>query len=123
MSVKIKQVSKISAKQRRHARVRKSVTGTANRPRLVVFRGNKHIFAQIVDDTKGITLASASTMNKDLKSAKGNKTEKAKAVGVQVADAAKNAKVKKVVFDTGGNKYHGRVAALADGAREGGLEF
>ncbi|MDR2799483.1 MAG: 50S ribosomal protein L18 [Bifidobacteriaceae bacterium] len=123
MSIKIIQKSKITAKQRRHARVRKSISGTADRPRLVVFRGNKHIFAQIVDDTKGVTIASASTMSKNLRSDKGNKTDKALAAGKQLADAAKAAKIKKVVFDTGGNKYHGRVAALANGAREGGLEF
>ncbi len=105
----------------RHARIRKRVTGTPERPRLAVYRSLKHISAQIIDDTKGITLASASSLEKDLK-ATGN-AEGAKLVGKALAERAKSAGVDKVVFDRGGFQYHGRVASLADGAREAGLEF
>ncbi len=108
---------------RRHFRVRKNVRGTAERPRLVVTRSAKHITAQVVDDTVGRTLASATTMEADVRGATGDKTEKAKRVGQLVAERAKQAGVDGVVFDRAGNKYHGRVAALADGAREGGLAF
>lgn len=106
---------------RRHLRVRKKVSGTALRPRLVVTRSTRHIFAQVVDDTLGVTLASASTMENDLRDGGGDKTAKARKVGELVASRAKTAGVEAVVFDRGGNRYHGRVAALADGAREGGL--
>ncbi len=119
-STKKKQV----ARQRRHARVRKLVRGTADRPRLAVFRSNRHITAQVIDDTTGRTLAAASTVEADLRSGgkTGNK-DAAATVGRLVADRAKEAGVAKVVFDRGGNLYHGRVAAVADAAREGGLEF
>jgi large subunit ribosomal protein L18 len=113
--------SKSAARGRRHLRVRKRVSGTAVRPRLVVTRSARHMFVQVVDDTKGITVASASTMEADLRSFEGDKTAKAKRVGGLVAERAKAAGVEAVVFDRGGNKYHGRVAAVADGAREGGL--
>jgi large subunit ribosomal protein L18 len=111
------------ARKRRHTRVRKKVTGTASRPRLVVSRSTRHVFVQVVDDTHGTTLASASTMEPELRSFDGDKSAKAKKVGELVAERAKSAGVDSVVFDRGGNKYHGRVAALADGAREGGLAF
>jgi len=110
-------------RKRRHIRVRKKVSGTPGRPRLVVTRSARHVVAQIVDDTKGHTLASASTMEVDLRGAVDDKTAKARKVGQLVAERAKQAGVESVVFDRGGNKYHGRVAALADGAREGGLDF
>ncbi len=112
---------KAAARGRRHFRLRKHLTGTAGRPRLVVSRSARHIFVQVVDDTEGKTLASASTMEADLRSFDGDKTAKAKRVGELVAERAKAAGVEAVVFDRGGNKYHGRVAAIADGAREGGL--
>ena len=108
---------------RRHLRVRKKVSGTSLRPRLVVTRSARHMVAQVVDDTQGVTLASASTMEADLRGASQDKTAKARKVGQLVAERAKKAGVDAVVFDRGGNKYHGRVAALADGAREGGLDF
>jgi large subunit ribosomal protein L18 len=111
------------ARKRRHTRVRKKVTGTSVRPRLVVSRSARHMFVQVVDDTAGTTIASASTMEPDLRSFDGDKSAKAKKVGELVASRAKSAGVDSVVFDRGGNKYHGRVAALADGAREGGLAF
>jgi large subunit ribosomal protein L18 len=110
-------------RKRRHIRVRKKVSGTPARPRLVVTRSARHVVAQIVDDTKGHTLASASTMEVDLRGAVDDKTAKARKVGQLVAERAKQAGVESVVFDRGGNRYHGRVAALADGAREGGLDF
>jgi large subunit ribosomal protein L18 len=109
------------ARARRHLRVRKKVTGSTARPRLVVSRSAKHIFAQIVDDTVGRTLASASTLDVTVKDAEGDKTAKAKLVGALLAERAKSAGVAAVVFDRGGFKYHGRVAALADSAREAGL--
>lgn len=111
------------ARKRRHIRVRKKVSGTAARPRLVVTRSARHLVAQIVDDVQGHTLASASTMEADLRAGDGDKTAKARKVGQLVAERAKKAGVESVVFDRGGNKYHGRVAALAEGAREGGLDF
>ena len=110
-------------RHRRHHRVRKKVTGTAERPRLAVFRSNRHMVAQVIDDTAGRTLASASTMEADLRTATGDKSAKAKQVGTLVAERAKAAGVEQVVFDRAGNKYHGRIAALADGAREAGLGF
>ena len=109
------------ARLRRHRRVRGKVSGTADRPRLVVFRSNKGIFAQLVDDEAGRTLASASWLGQ--RSFKGTKTEQAAAVGKTLAAEAKKAGIESVVFDRGGYLYHGRVKALADGAREGGLEF
>jgi len=115
--------SKTAAKGRRHARLRKRITGTADRPRLVVTRSARHVFVQIVDDTKGHTVASASTMEDDLRGFDGDKTAKARKVGELVAERAKKAGVEAVVFDRGGNRYAGRVAAIADGAREGGLDL
>ncbi|MEV1143162.1 MULTISPECIES: 50S ribosomal protein L18 [Micromonospora] len=108
---------------RRHFRVRKNISGTAERPRLVVTRSLRHIVAQIVDDTKGHTLASASTLDASLRGAEGDKSALAGKVGALLAERAKAAGVSKVVFDRGGNRYAGRVAALADAAREAGLEF
>ena len=115
--------SKSDARARRHARLRKKVVGTPERPRLVVTRSARHVFVQVVDDSKGRTVASASTLENDLRSLDGDKTAKARKVGELVAERAKSAGVEGVVFDRAGNKYHGRVAALADGAREGGLTF
>jgi large subunit ribosomal protein L18 len=111
------------ARSRRHLRVRKKVSGTAVRPRMVVNRSTRHLFVQVVDDTTGTTLAWASTMEADVRSDTGDKTAKARKVGEIVADRAKSAGIETVVFDRGGNKYHGRVAALADGARDAGLAF
>ena len=113
---------KATARQRRHGRVRKKVQGTADRPRLAVFRSNRHISVQVIDDRAGVTLASASTYEKAFDGAKGNKDAAAK-IGSTIAERAKAAGVTTVVFDRGGNLYHGRVAAVADAAREGGLEF
>ncbi|TQL67137.1 LSU ribosomal protein L18P [Nocardioides albertanoniae] len=115
--------SRVRSRLRRQARGRKRIDGTPERPRLVVTRSSKHITAQVVDDLAGKTLASASTIEGDLRSASGDKTAKAKQVGELVASRAKAAGVETVVFDRAGNKYHGRVAALADGARDGGLAF
>jgi large subunit ribosomal protein L18 len=111
--------SKAELRAARHDRLRKTVVGTSERPRLAVFRSLKHIYAQVIDDTKGHTLAAASSQ---VDATSGNK-EGAKAVGAKVAERAKELGITTVVFDRGGNKYHGRVAALADGAREAGLEF
>jgi large subunit ribosomal protein L18 len=108
---------------RRQIRARKKIFGAPERPRLVVTRSAKHIVAQVIDDTAGRTLASASTMEADLRVAAGDKSAKAKQVGELVAERAKAVGVEQVVFDRAGNKYHGRIAALADGAREGGLGF
>jgi large subunit ribosomal protein L18 len=115
--------SKAAAKSRRHTRLRKRITGTEARPRLVVNRSSRHVFVQVIDDTKGHTLASASTLEAELRSFDGDKTAKAKKIGELIADRAKAAGIEAVVFDRGGNKYHGRVAAIADGAREGGLSL
>jgi large subunit ribosomal protein L18 len=115
--------SKTAAKDRRHARLRKRIVGSAERPRLVVTRSARHVFVQIVDDAKGHTLASASTLETDLRSFDGDKTAKARRVGELLAERAKQAGIEAVVFDRGGNKYAGRVAAIADGAREGGLSL
>jgi large subunit ribosomal protein L18 len=109
-----------SSRITRHRRVRKKVIGTAVRPRLAVYRSNRHIYAQVIDDFAGKTLAAASTL---AASAKGEPTEQAKVVGKKVAEAAKAAGITQVTFDRGGFMYHGRVQAVADGAREGGLEF
>lgn len=118
----IKKVDTKAARERRHARVRKNISGTAERPRLNVYRSLNHIYAQIIDDVKGATLVAASTMDKDFEGYGGN-TEAATKVGKAIAQKALAAGIKKVVFDRGGYVYHGRVAALAEGAREGGLEF
>ena len=113
--------TKTRARVRRHLRVRKKVTGSTLRPRLVVNRSARHLFVQIVDDSVGRTLASASTMDEAVKSATGDKTAKSKLVGELIAARARDAGITAVVFDRGGYQYHGRVAALADGAREAGL--
>jgi len=110
-------------RKRRHIRVRKKVSGTADRPRLVVTRSARHMVAQVVDDTAGRTLASASTMEAELRTGSEDKTAKARKVGQKVAERAKSAGVEAVVFDRGGHRFHGRVAALAEGAREAGLDF
>ena len=123
IGVKVLKGSATNARRRRHFRVRKKVQGTAARPRLVVSRSTRHLFVQVVDDLQGITLASASTMEADLRKDNGDKTAKSKAVGALIASRAKAAGVTTVVFDRAGNKYHGRIAALADSARENGLEF
>jgi large subunit ribosomal protein L18 len=114
---------KSAARSRRQLRIRKRISGTAVRPRLVVNRSARHVFVQVVDDTKGLTVASASTLEADLRAFEGDKTAKAKRVGELVAERAKAAGIEAVVFDRGGNKYHGRIAAVADGAREGGLSL
>jgi large subunit ribosomal protein L18 len=115
--------SRTASRLRRQVRGRKKVHGTAERPRLVVTRSSKHISVQVVDDVVGKTLASASTMEADVRGLGGDKSAKARRVGELVAERAKAAGVSTAVFDRAGNKYHGRVAALADGAREGGLAF
>jgi large subunit ribosomal protein L18 len=113
--------TKTRARVRRHLRVRKKVAGSTARPRLVVNRSARHMFVQIVDDSAGRTLASASTMDATIRSAAGDKTAKARLVGALLAERAKSAGITAVVFDRGGYQYHGRVAALADSAREAGL--
>lgn len=117
----ISKPDKNKLRQKRHMRVRSKISGTAECPRLSVFRSNKHIYAQLVDDVAGVTLATASTSEDSLNT--GSKTESAAAVGKAVAERAKEANISKVVFDRGGYQYHGRVQALADAARENGLEF
>jgi large subunit ribosomal protein L18 len=112
-----------AARQRRHERVRKSVEGTAERPRLAVFRSLTHIYAQVIDEAQGRTVAAASDVEQALRDVKGNKSERAKAVGSAVAKKAIDAGVTQVVFDRGGNRFHGRVKALAEAAREAGLKF
>ena len=121
LTTKTRGKTKSAARTRRHDRLRKKIVGSAARPRLVVTRSARHVFVQVVDDAKGITLASASTMEKEFRGLAADKTEKAKKIGELVAKRAKDAGVSEVVFDRGGNKYAGRVAAIADGAREGGL--
>jgi large subunit ribosomal protein L18 len=111
------------SKARRHFRVRRKVSGTAERPRLAVTKSSRHIVAQLIDDLAGHTLASASTLEADVRALDGDKKARAAKVGQLVADRAKSAGVTKIVFDRGGNDYHGRIAALADAAREAGLEF
>ncbi|WP_315093969.1 50S ribosomal protein L18 [uncultured Cellulomonas sp.] len=123
MALKILGKGKRVARQRRHVRLRKKVSGSAARPRLVVTRSARHISAQVVDDGIGQTLVSASTLEADLRSSNDDKTAKARKVGELIAERAKAAGLDAVVFDRGGNKYHGRVAAVADGAREGGLKL
>ena len=119
----IKKVSRNEMRKVRHARIRENLSGTSERPRLCVFRSNANIEAQIIDDVKGVTLVSATTLEKDLKIKNGGNIEGAKLVGADIAKKAKEAKISKVVFDRGGYQYHGRVEALADAARENGLEF
>ena len=123
MAIKIIGKGKRKARQRRHLRLRKKVSGSAQRPRLVVTRSARHISAQVVDDGLGQTLVSASTLEADLRGSNDDKTAKARKVGELIAERAKAAGLDAVVFDRGGNKYHGRVAAVADGAREGGLKL
>jgi large subunit ribosomal protein L18 len=115
--------ARVASRLRRQVRGRKKVSGTAERPRMVVTRSSRHMSVQVVDDLVGRTLASASTMEADVRSLEGDNSAKARRVGELVAERAKAAGVEGVVFDRAGNKYHGRVAALADGAREGGLAF
>jgi large subunit ribosomal protein L18 len=121
----ISKEDKNKARLKRHLRVRKKITGTTERPRLNIFRSAKHMYAQIIDDTTGATLAAASTQDKDLRDqvASGGNVEAAKKVGELIAQRAKAKGLDKVVFDRGGYLYHGRVQALADAAREAGLEF
>lgn len=116
-------LTKSEHRVRRHRRVRKKVSGTAQRPRLAVFRSNKHIYVQAIDDTTGRTIASASTMEAEARTGATATVEAAKQVGKKVGERAKAAGVTTVVFDRGGFKYHGRIAAVADGAREAGLEL
>jgi large subunit ribosomal protein L18 len=123
LSARQKSSQRRVARLRRHRRVRKRVLGSQERPRLVVFRSARHIYAQIIDDISGRTLAGASTLDAALRGQDGNKTAAASRVGALVAERAKAAGIAAVVFDRGGYIYHGRVAALADGAREGGLQF
>jgi large subunit ribosomal protein L18 len=115
--------ARIAARSRRHLRVRKRITGSAVRPRLVVTRSSRHLFAQLVDDSVGGTLVSASTLEAPIRGSDGDKTAKAKQVGALLAERAQAAGISAVVFDRGGHAYHGRVAALADSAREGGLQL
>ena len=111
---------KVGSRQKRHRRVRKKIFGTADRPRLAVYRSNKHIYAQMIDDVAGKTLVSSSTL---VEGSDGDRTAQAKAVGQELAKKAKGAGISKAVFDRGGFQYHGRVKAVAEAAREGGLEF
>jgi large subunit ribosomal protein L18 len=115
--------ARIAARSRRHLRVRKKISGSAARPRLVVTRSSRHMFAQIVDDAVGGTLVSASTLDASIRGSDGDKTAKAKQVGALLAERAQAASITAVVFDRGGHSYHGRMAALADSAREGGLRL
>ena len=119
----IKKESRNNMRIARHERIRKTLIGTSAVPRLCVFRSNNAIYAQIIDDENKTTLVSASSLDKDLKLKNGSNVEAAKVVGKSIADKAKKAKITKVVFDRGGYLYHGRVAALAEAARENGLEF
>jgi large subunit ribosomal protein L18 len=115
--------TKVERRQKIRYRIRKKVAGTAQKPRLSVFRSNAEIYAQLIDDENGVTLASASSRDKDIAAQKGTRTEKSKLVGAVVARKAKDLNISQVIFDRGGNLYHGRVKGVADGAREGGLEF
>ena len=123
MAYSIKGKGKALARKRRHLRLRKKINGTPERPRMVVTRSNRHMVVQVIDDTIGHTLVSASDIEADIAVAGGTKTERARKVGAAVAERAKAAGISAVVFDRGGNKYFGRVAAVAEGAREGGLEL
>ena len=119
----IKKVSRNEMRKVRHARIRENLSGTSEKPRLCVFRSNANIEAQIIDDVKGVTLVSASSLEKELNLKNGGNVEAAKVVGAEIAKRAKKAKINTVVFDRGGYLYHGRVKALAEAARDGGLEF
>ena len=123
IGAKVLKGSATNARRRRHFRVRKKVSGTSERPRLVVSRSTRHLFVQVVDDTQSRTIAFASTMEADLRGASGDKTAKSRQVGALIAKRAKEAGITSVVFDRAGNKYHGRIAAVADSARENGLDF
>lgn len=123
IGVKVRKGNFQSARARRAFRLRKKISGTAARPRLVVSRSSRHLFVQVIDDTQSKTLAYASTMEADLRKASGDKSDKSKLVGALIAQRAKKAGVSAVVFDRAGYKYHGRIAAVADAARENGLEF
>jgi len=123
IGVKVRKGSAQNARARRAFRLRKKISGTPSRPRLVVSRSSRHLFVQVIDDTTSKTLAYASTMETDLRKASGDKTDKSKQVGALIAERAKKAGISTVVFDRAGNKYHGRIAAVADSARENGLEF
>ncbi|MFX4272252.1 50S ribosomal protein L18 [Propionibacteriaceae bacterium Y1685] len=125
ISLKVRKgtASKAASRARRQQRGRKKVFGSAERPRLVVTRSSRHMLVQVIDDNAGRTLAAASTMEAELRGTDGDKTAKAKEVGAKIAERAKAAGVESVVFDRAGNKYHGRIAALADSAREAGLGF
>ncbi|HVK97515.1 MAG TPA: 50S ribosomal protein L18 [Flavisolibacter sp.] len=115
--------AKLSRRQNIRYRIRRKIAGTAQKPRLSVFRSNADIYVQLIDDDNGVTLAAASSREKDIKTQKGNKVEKSRLVGQSIARKAKELGLENVVFDRGGNLYHGRVKAVADGAREGGLVF
>lgn len=117
----ISKPDKNKLRQKRHQRIRRNLSGTAERPRLNIFRSNKNIYAQVIDDVEGVTLASASTLDSEV--SEGQKTEQAATVGELVAKRAKENNIEEVVFDRGGYQYHGRVKALADAARENGLNF
>jgi large subunit ribosomal protein L18 len=120
-SVGRRTAARVASQKRRHVRVRKKVEGSSTRPRLAVTRSSKNIFAQLIDDVAGYTLASASTLDESIRGADGDKTAKARQVGALLAERASQAGITAAVFDRGGHAYHGRIAALADGAREGGL--
>lgn len=115
--------SKVSARQKIRYRIRKKISGSAQKPRLSVFRSNKDIYVQLIDDASGTTIASASSREKDIAAQKGNKVEASKKVGESIAKKSQDLGIKDVVFDRGGYLYHGRIKAVAEGAREGGLEF
>ena len=123
IGVKVRKGSATNARARRAFRVRKKVSGTAQRPRLVVSRSSRHLFVQVINDELGKTIAYASTMEANFRTDKADKSAKAKAIGALIASRAKDAGVSTVVFDRAGNKFHGRIAAVADSARENGLEF
>ncbi len=118
-----KQINRKEIRQKKHSRIRKNISGMPECPRLVVFRSAKHMYAQVIDDTKGVTLVAASTAGNAFKDVNGGNIEAAKKVGLLVAERALEKGIKEVVFDRGGMLYHGRIAAVADGAREGGLQF
>ena len=123
IGVKVRKGSAQNARARRAFRLRKKISGTPSRPRLVVSRSSRHLFVQVIDDTQSKTIAYASTMEADLRKASGDKTAKSREIGALIAKRGKEAGITTVVFDRAGNKYHGRIAALADSARENGLEF
>lgn len=118
-----KRIDRKAIRTKKHLRIRKNIVGTTDSPRLAVYRSAKHIYAQIIDDTRGATLVAASTLDAALKGQYGGNKETAKKVGLLIAEKAAGKGIKSVVFDRGGLIYHGRIAALAEGAREGGLEF